>query len=136
VISGSMADAQPVFEKIVERCERLFPAQAFALGIVDERGQVDLPVFRVTETARRRLGAEQAAAVESRIRAAFPRPLAGTLTEQAIASGRLLEIADLRNGDNASQPPCRRPLDEPRHVGGGCAAHVGRPRDRHADDVP
>ena len=110
VISHSMADAQPVFDKIVERCERLFPAQAFALGIVDEQGQVALPVFRVTEAARRRLGAAEAAAIESRIRAAFPRPLAGTLTEQAIASGRLLEIADLRDGDCASQPAVQAAL--------------------------
>ena len=110
VISGSMADARPVFEKIVERCERLFPAQAFALGIVDPQGQVSLPVFRVTEAARRRLGKAEAAAVESRIRAAFPRPLAGTLTEQAIASGRLLEISDLRDSGCASQPAVQAAL--------------------------
>ena len=110
VISGSMADAQPVFEKIIERCERRFPAQAFALGIVDEQLQVVLPVFRVTESARARLGAAEAAAIESRIRAAFPRPLAGTLTEQAIASGRLLEIADLRAADCIAQPAVQAAL--------------------------
>jgi len=104
VISGSMADAQPVFEKIVERCERLFSAQAFALGIVDEEGRVALPVFLLTESARRRLGSAEAAAIESRMRAAFPRPLAGTLTEKVIATGRLLEIRDLRGAADASQP--------------------------------
>jgi GAF domain-containing protein len=104
VISGSMADAQPVFEKIVERCERLFSAQAFALGIVDEQGRVALPVFLLTESARRRLGSAEAAAIESRMRAAFPRPLAGTLTEKVIATGRLLEIRDLRGAADASQP--------------------------------
>ena len=104
VISGSMADAQPVFEKIVECCERLFSAQAFALGIVDEQGQVAVPVFLLTEAARRRLGEAEAAAIESRLRAAFPRPLAGTLTEKVIATGRLLEIRDLRDGADASQP--------------------------------
>ena len=36
--------------------------------------------------------------------------MAGTLTEQAIASGRLLEIADLRDGDNASQPAVQAAL--------------------------
>jgi hypothetical protein len=38
-----MADAQPVFEKIVECCERIFPAQAFALAIVDDGERVSLP---------------------------------------------------------------------------------------------
>jgi GAF domain-containing protein/CheY-like chemotaxis protein/tetratricopeptide (TPR) repeat protein len=103
-ISGSMADAQPVFEKIVECCERLFSAQAFALGIVDEQGQVAVPVFLLSEAARRRLGETEAAAVESRLLAAFPRPLAGTLTERAIATGHLLEIRDLRDSADASQP--------------------------------
>ncbi len=110
VISHSMADASPVFEKIVECCDRLFPAQAFALGIVDERDQVAVPVFRVTDAARRRLGEAGAAAVESRIRAAFPRPLAGTLTEQAIRSGRLVEIRDLRDESIASQPAVQAAL--------------------------
>ena len=104
VISGSMANAQPVFEKIVECCERLFPAQAFALGIVDERDQVNVPVFRLTVAARARLGDEEATAIEERFRAAFPRPLAGTLTEKAIRSGTLVEIRDLRNEADASQP--------------------------------
>ena len=110
VISHSMADASPVFEKIVECCNRLFSAQAFALGIVDERDQVDVPVFRVTDAARRRLGEAGAAAIESRIRAAFPRPLAGTLTEQAIRSGRLVEIRDLRDESVASQPAVQAAL--------------------------
>src|SRR5678816_1854988 len=44
VVSSSMANAQPVFEKIVECCERLFPAQAFALGIVEDDERLSLPV--------------------------------------------------------------------------------------------
>ena len=110
VISGSMADAQPVFEKIVESCEQLFTAQAFALGIVDEQDVVSVPVFRLTEAARRRVGPAEAEAIESRLRAAFPRPIAGTLTEQAFASGKLLEIRDLREGPDASQPAVQAAL--------------------------
>jgi signal transduction histidine kinase/CheY-like chemotaxis protein len=104
VISGSMADAQPVFEKIVSSCETLFAAQAFALGIVDDRGIVSVPVFRLTQAARSRLGDAEAAAIEARLIAAFPRPMAGTLTEQAFANGRLLEIEDLRDDAFADQP--------------------------------
>src|SRR4030095_2915679 len=91
VISHSMADASPVFDKIIECCERLFTAHAFALGIVDDRGQVTLPVFRITASTRKELGEEEARAVEESMLAAFPRPLAGTLTERAIRSGKLVE---------------------------------------------
>ncbi|MEN9630105.1 MAG: hypothetical protein RJA10_3333 [Pseudomonadota bacterium] len=104
VISQSMADAQPVFDSIVERCERLFSAQACALGIVDEQGRVMLAVFRISEQARRRVGADAAAALEARLHAQFPRPLKGTLTEQVIRSGRLVEIHDLHNSPQAGQP--------------------------------
>jgi len=105
VVSSSMADAQPVFEKIVECCERLFPAQAFALGIVEEGDRVSLPVYRLTAAARAELGESEAAKVEADIKGAFPRPLAGTLTERAITSGRLVEIPQqTRGGADTAQP--------------------------------
>jgi GAF domain-containing protein len=71
---------------------------------------VHVPVFRLTAAARARLGETEAAAIESRLHAAFPRPLAGTLTEKAIATGRLLEIRDLRDGADASQPAVQAAL--------------------------
>ena len=106
VISQSMADATPVFEKIVDRCEALFPAHAFGLALVDEQGQVHLPVMRVTARAIATLGAAKAAEVEAATRAAFPRPLAGTLTERAIRSGKLVVIRDAsaEAAANADQP--------------------------------
>jgi GAF domain-containing protein len=105
VVSSSMADAQPVFEKIVECCERLFPAQAFALGIVEEGDRVSLPVYRLTAAARAELGESEAAKVEADIKGAFPRPLAGTLTERAITSGRLVEIPQqTRDAADTAQP--------------------------------
>jgi signal transduction histidine kinase/DNA-binding response OmpR family regulator/signal transduction protein with GAF and PtsI domain len=104
VISGSMADASPVFDKIIECCERLFSADAFALGIVDDQRRVSLPLFRLTATARASLGDSEAATIESDIRAGFPRPLAGTLTEKAILSGRLVEVHNVQDGRDASQP--------------------------------
>jgi len=110
VISHSMADAAPVFEKIVESCEQLVPAQAIALGIVDERHQVAVPVFRITAAARQRLGDTSATAVEVMMRAAFPRPLAGTLTERVIASGQLVEIRNLRDVAEAAQPAVQAAL--------------------------
>ncbi|MFO1415371.1 MAG: GAF domain-containing protein [Burkholderiales bacterium] len=110
VISHSMADASPVFEKIVECCERLFPAQAFALSIVDEQRQIHIPVFRLTEAARRRLGAGGMAEIEAIIHGSFPRALEGTLTQRAIDTGRLVEIRDLRDAAFAGQPAVRAAL--------------------------
>jgi GAF domain-containing protein/DNA-binding response OmpR family regulator len=107
VISGSMADAQPVFEKIVECCERLFQAQAFALGIVEDGDRISLPVYRLTAAARAELGESEAARVEADIHAAFPRPLAGTLTERAVTSGQLVEIRNVHDGADTAQPGVR-----------------------------
>jgi GAF domain-containing protein/DNA-binding response OmpR family regulator len=107
VISHSMSDASPVFEKILERCEQLFSAQAFGLGIVDEQGQVSLPAYRTTAAARAMLGESEAAAIEAETLAAFPRPLAGTLTDKAIRAGRLLEIRDVLGTEDESQPAAR-----------------------------
>ncbi len=104
VISHSMADATPVFDKIIECCERLFSAHAFALGIVDDRNRVNLPVYRLTASARALVGEAEAASIEADTHAAFPRPLAGTLTEKAIRSGRLVEIRDVLDGADATQP--------------------------------
>jgi len=104
VISHSMADASPVFEKIIECCERLFSAEAFALGIVDGDGQLTLPIYRLTAAARASLGEVGAAKIEEETSASFPRPLAGTLTEQAIRSGKLVEIRDVTAGADITQP--------------------------------
>ena len=95
VISQSMSDAAPVFERILERCEQLFTAQAFALTLVEEQGQLTLPVYRITAAARAQMGAAEAAAVEAQAGLRFPRPLAGTLTDRAIRMGRLVEIRDV-----------------------------------------
>jgi len=74
VISGSMADATPVFDKIFECCERLFPANGFALATIDEQARVDVPLFRLTAAARASLGASEADALESDMRAGFRAP--------------------------------------------------------------
>jgi len=103
-ISGSMADPRPVFEKIVECCERLFPADAFALGLVDAQQQVTLPIHRIAQAARQRIGEAAAAEIERNIQAAFPRPLAGSLSERAFGAGGLIEVHDVGSGPLAGQP--------------------------------
>jgi len=104
VIGSSMADPKPVFEKIVECCERLFDARTFGVGIVGDDGQLSMEVIRMTASARAEIGADKADAIVARTLAAFPRPLAGTLTEKAIRKGDLVEIHDLENDPDRLQP--------------------------------
>ena len=42
VISGSVADARPVFEKILDSCKRLIPSDGGAVLVVDDQQQVEV----------------------------------------------------------------------------------------------
>ena len=53
VISGSVADTAPVFDKILECCERLLPAASFQLHLVDEAGRLTLERLRWTDRRAR-----------------------------------------------------------------------------------
>ena len=75
VISGSMADPKPVFDKILESCARLFGAGDPAVCLVD--GDV------------LRIGAYRGKFTEE-VEQAFPRPLAGTISDMAIRQGSVL----------------------------------------------
>ncbi len=46
VISSSVADAKPVFEKILDSCERLIPSDGKAVLVVDEQQQVHVGAVR------------------------------------------------------------------------------------------
>ena len=75
VISGSMADPKPVFEKILDSCERLFGTSDISVCLADE-GQLRIGAYRggfADEVAR-----------------TFPRPLAGTISDMAIRQGSVL----------------------------------------------
>ena len=104
VIGRSMADAQPVFETIVESCVRLFRSEGGGLGLVDAQGMLHLRAFRVSDATRQRLGDAAAAKATETLHASFPRPLAGSLTERAIQQGGLVEINDMAATKDAAQP--------------------------------
>jgi len=86
VISGSMADATPVFEKILDRCERLF-------------GASDLGVFLVAEPDTLSVGACRGGFADW-VPQTYPRPLAGTMSERVMRAGRLMEWADVARADD------------------------------------
>jgi GAF domain-containing protein/CheY-like chemotaxis protein len=87
VISGSVADPQPVFERILVSAEALFDADVMGVFLVEELGGTP----SVTLAANRGVFQEQ-------IKAGFPIPLEGSATQQAIACGHVVAYADVLHG--------------------------------------
>ena len=81
VISGSMANVQPVFDKILQSCKHLF-------------GSDELATMRVGDDGLVRLGAHLGASL-TRIDPNFTRPYAGSATELAIVERRVLHFPDV-----------------------------------------
>jgi len=104
VIGRSMADAEPVFEAIVDSCARLFHAEGGGVGLIDVEGMLHLHAFRVSDAARMRIGDAAADAAAAAVMSSFPRPLAGTLTDQAIQRGGLLEVDVTTRTPHLAQP--------------------------------
>ncbi|HMO47029.1 MAG TPA: GAF domain-containing protein [Rubrivivax sp.] len=86
VISGSMADATPVFGKILDACERLF-------------GATDLGVFLVGADERLHAGASRGG-FSDWVPQTYPRALAGTMSERVMRHGRLMHWNDLSAADD------------------------------------
>ncbi|MEO5698635.1 MAG: GAF domain-containing protein, partial [Burkholderiaceae bacterium] len=86
VISHSMADTQPVFEKILQSCKNLFGGDELDVLLVDDQGQL-------------RIGAYLGNAYEI-VAATFPAPLDRTPAGQAIRERRVLHWPDLVDGEN------------------------------------
>jgi GAF domain-containing protein/HAMP domain-containing protein/anti-sigma regulatory factor (Ser/Thr protein kinase) len=95
VISGSVSDAQPVFEKILDSCQHLFTlTENYALGIqlVDAQGQLQLAAFRGLDVGE--------------FSAQYPLPFAGSAAERAIRERRMLRFTSVLTDDNV--PPVLR----------------------------
>jgi signal transduction histidine kinase/DNA-binding response OmpR family regulator/putative methionine-R-sulfoxide reductase with GAF domain len=103
-IGRSMADAHPVFEAIVDSCTRLFHAEGGGVGLIDDEGMLHLHAFRVSDAARMRIGDAAADTAAATVLGNFPRPLAGTLTDQAIQRGGLLEVDAMARAPHFAQP--------------------------------
>ena len=93
VISSSVADTQPVFEKILDSCEKLFEVNQIGIASVHDDGLVYFENWRgeyMGEVAQ-----------------AFPRPLAETATAQAIRESRTLHVPDVAALGDAMTPSQR-----------------------------
>ncbi|HWH82041.1 MAG TPA: GAF domain-containing protein, partial [Burkholderiaceae bacterium] len=81
VISGSMADARPVFEKILQSCERLFASDELATMLVGDDGLIHLGAARGPWGGSREPD--------------YARPFAGSATELSIRERRVLHFPDV-----------------------------------------
>jgi signal transduction histidine kinase len=81
VISSSVADTRPVFDKILASCQHLFATEQLGVFLVGDDGIVTMGSWRGSAFAA--------------IQGAFPKPLPETMTAQAINERRTLQIADV-----------------------------------------
>ncbi len=89
VISNSVADAQPVFDKILNSCKRLIGCTDLSVLIVDEHGMVQLGSVLGD-------GGVQFKHYQ-------PRPLAQTIIAQAMEEGRVIHYPDVLHGEGVPE---------------------------------
>ncbi len=96
VISNSIADAQPVFETITRRCQRLFAGENAGLTLLRDDGMLDIGAYE--------------GAGEAELRGLFPQPLShGSASGLAILEQRVLVYPDIERSDmpERSRNGCR-----------------------------
>ncbi|MBL8319144.1 MAG: response regulator, partial [Burkholderiaceae bacterium] len=84
VLSGSMADPQPVFERILQCTEDLFDADFRSVVLVDDNGMLQCPAAQGN--------------LAERSKALFPSPAESTSAAQTIAQGQVVGFADVLHG--------------------------------------
>ena len=84
VISNSMADAQPVFEKILDSCKHLFGGDELDVLLVDEQGMLNIAAYR--------------GVAHDIVAATFPAPVARTPAGRALRERRVMHWPDLIDG--------------------------------------
>jgi hypothetical protein len=87
VISNSVSDAEPVFEKIVESCERIFATSRIGLNLIGPDGLVHAGAYGKFPGA------------EKLRRENFPHPVPGSATGAAISAGRPIQYPDALDSD-------------------------------------
>jgi len=85
VISSSVADTKPVFDKILESGHRLFGSDEMDVLLVDEHGQLQIAAY--------------VGNAHDVVAATFPAPVERTPAGRAIATRRVVHWPDLVNGD-------------------------------------
>ena len=94
VISSSVSDTAPVFEKIVESCQRLFVGDHAVISLVRDDGQVMHAAVG---------GGLNAAKNRERLDRGYPRPLKESYQGYPIRKRRLIHYPDMVNGPNVPE---------------------------------
>ncbi|HEV2042358.1 MAG TPA: response regulator [Casimicrobiaceae bacterium] len=84
VISSSVADTKPVFDKILESCKHLFGSDEMDILLVDEKGQLQIAAY---------IGK-----VHDAVAATFPAPVELTPAGRAIRERRVVHYPDVVHG--------------------------------------
>ena len=92
VISSSVSDTAPVFDKILDSCERLFATEQLGVFLAGDDGQVHAATWRGSAL--------------SVVAQAFPKPLEQTMTARVISERRAIHIPDTSVMDDV--PPAVR----------------------------
>ncbi|MBC7705302.1 MAG: GAF domain-containing protein [Rhodoferax sp.] len=103
VISGSIADTAPVFDKILDSCERLFSCRSVSLFLINDAGLLDQERMHWTAAGRAEIGHEAAEAISAGIRAIYPVLVSGTVAEIAFDRGDVVDFRDLLNDPGVPQ---------------------------------
>jgi len=107
VIGSSAADTGPVFDKILDCCERLFSCLSVSLFLVDEAGMVTLERSHWTALGHTNAGGDPVAAVQAAIRSVYPMPLRDTVSALTFEKGDVIDYRDVLN-DPAAPRAVRR----------------------------
>jgi GAF domain-containing protein len=98
VISSSVADTTPVFDKIIRSCEKLFGVRWANVALVRDDGLIDL----VHDYGRDDLE-EWEIEVRKFVHTQFPRPVHDSIHGLAILKGEVLHYPDVDNGPDVPQ---------------------------------
>jgi GAF domain-containing protein/DNA-binding response OmpR family regulator len=88
VISGSVADTAPVFDKILDSCQHLFATEQLGIFLVGDDDQVHAAAWR-------------GSALEAVART-FPMPIGETMTKRVIDERRVIQIPDTTDMPDAA----------------------------------
>ncbi|KPK07720.1 MAG: hypothetical protein AMJ64_05850 [Betaproteobacteria bacterium SG8_39] len=98
VISSSVADTTPVFDKIIRSCEKLFGVRWANVALVRDDGLIDL----VHDYGRDDL-VDWEVEVRKFVHTQFPRPVHDSIHGYAILKGEVLHYPDVENGPDVPQ---------------------------------
>jgi GAF domain-containing protein/CheY-like chemotaxis protein len=87
VIGASVADAAPVFRKILESCRHLFGDDQSGISLLRDDGQIDYVALRTNQPE-----------MEGALRRGYPRPLADSYQGSVMRKGRVVHYPDIVHG--------------------------------------